>query len=81
MATPTRLPGEEVYVLAHAAEVGIVVLRDQRDPQGALVVRVRKDGQVRERGPALKGGATGRRSQKRMSGDWAFGTRYGEHET
>jgi len=64
MPAPARLPGKEVHVLAHAAEVRIVVLRDQRDAQRALIVRIRQGRKIRERWPALKRGATGRRSQK-----------------
>ena len=43
MPAPACLAGEEVHVLADAAEVRIVVLRDQRDAQRALVVRVRAE--------------------------------------
>jgi hypothetical protein len=68
MSAPAGLPGEEVHVLAHAAEVGIIVLRDQRDAQGPLVVRVRQNRKIRERWLPLKRGATGGRRQKRMSG-------------
>ena len=58
MPAPTCLPGEEVHVLAHAAQVRIVVLRHQRDAQGTLVVRIRQSRKIRERWPALERGAT-----------------------
>jgi hypothetical protein len=81
MPAPARLAREEVHVLAHATQVRVVVLRHQRDPQRPLVVRVREGRKIRERWPALKRGATGRRSQKRMSGVWSIEMRDGQHET
>ena len=82
MSAAARFAGEEVHVLADAAQVRIVVLGDERDAQRALVVSVREGGKIGKRRSALECSGTGRR---RSRAAWSAGLvdRHSilEHET
>ena len=52
VSVSTRLAREEVYVLANAAQVRIVILRDERDSERARVLNVRH--RERRRGHQLQ---------------------------
>src|SRR5690349_15902689 len=65
MPAPARLTCEEVHVLAHAAEMRIVVLRHQRDAEAPRVVLVGEDGEVGKCRSAPERSGSRRRSQER----------------
>jgi hypothetical protein len=73
-----RFPGKEMHVLAHAAEMGIVVLGHERDAQPPAVPRLemRAKSAVNERKRHDLLVSVACAAARR-----AIGTRYGEHDT